>query len=258
MMPVTPSERLFSVRDSTVLITGASRGIGEELAAGFAAAGANLILVSRRATHVMRDMKEDLVAEYGVRDLRDADFEDRASIDQLVSALRSISVDALICNAGLAERSPAEDHTDEQWDRVLEVDLSGQFRLVREVGKGMLERGHGRVVWLASMMSWQGGQNVVSYTAAKSAVVGVVHALANEWAGRGVNVNAIAPGYIATELTSGTHGDPVRKQAFQDRIPAGRWGNATDVVGPALFLCSPAATYIHGAVLPVDGGWLVR
>jgi 2-dehydro-3-deoxy-D-gluconate 5-dehydrogenase len=253
------SEPLFSVRENTVVITGASRGIGAELAVGFATAGANLVLVSRHATEDIREVKAQLIERYGVTiKLIDADFEDRASVDQLIQTLNSITIDTLILNAGVAERSPAEFHSDDQWDRVLEVDLSAQFRLTREVGRQMLKRGSGHVLWLASMMSWQGGQNVVSYAAAKSAVTGVVHALANEWAGRGVNVNALAPGYIQTDLTVESHGDAETRRAFEDRIPAGRWGLSADIVGPAIFLTSPAAAYVHGVVLPVDGGWLVR
>ncbi|HEX7835209.1 MAG TPA: SDR family oxidoreductase [Pseudolysinimonas sp.] len=235
----------FSVAGQRVLVTGASRGIGRALCIAFAAAGADVVGVSRERPGVA-----------GIEWVP-GDLSDRAQGDQIVERFAD-QVDSLVCNAGIAARAPAEDHSDADWDGVLEVNLSSHFRLVRGIGKGMLARRQGNVVWIGSMMSFQGGRDVISYTASKSAAIGVVRALANEWAGRGVRVNAITPGYVTTDLTSGTHGVPERRAAIEARIPAGRWGDPRDVAGAAIFLCSPAASYVHGVALPVDGGWLAR
>jgi len=242
---------------SRALVTGASRGIGAAIAVELAARGAEIVGTARRMT-AATEVRDAVIAAGVEFTALDRDLASRDDTDSLVRALQPRGVDILICNAGLAERNPAEEFTDEQWDSVLEVDLTAQFRLARELGAGMLDRGSGRIVFVASMMTFQGGRNVISYTAAKSAIAGVVHGLANEWAGRGVNVNAVAPGYVETDLTSATHGDPQRRLATQGRIPAGRWGTPRDIAGPVAFLASPAADYVHGVVLPVDGGWLVR
>lgn len=245
-MPSTDSRAPdFSVAGRRVLITGASRGIGRAVAEAFRDAGANVLGLSRTDPGIQ-----------GVRWVH-ADLAIRADVDRVL-AEHTEGLDAIICNAGIAYRAPAEVHSDDGWDSVLEVDLTSQFRLVREVGSRMLDRGSGSVVWIASMMSFQGGKNVVSYAAAKSAVPGVVRALANEWAGRGVRVNAVAPGYVLTELTEATHSDSARAEQFVERIPLGRWARPEDITGAVVFLCSPAAAYIHGVTLPVDGGWLTR
>jgi 2-deoxy-D-gluconate 3-dehydrogenase len=155
-------------------------------------------------------------------------------------------------------RSPAVEHDDETWDAVLAVDLTAPFLLTREVGRTMVERGAGKVIFTASLLSFQGGINIASYTASKSGIAGLVRAFSNEWASRGVNVNGIAPGYIATDNTQALRADPARYQAILERIPAGRWGEADDLAGATLFLASPASDYVCGVVLPVDGGWLAR
>jgi 2-deoxy-D-gluconate 3-dehydrogenase len=167
-------------------------------------------------------------------------------------------VDILVNNAGTIERAPADRHSDESWDHVLEVNVSSQFVLTREIGRRMLAEGHGKVIFTASLLSFQGGINVPGYTASKHAVAGLTRALANEWASHGVNVNAIAPGYIATDNTQALREDSTRSQAILDRIPAGRWGTGQDLAGAAVFLASRASDYVSGAVLPVDGGWLGR
>ena len=159
-------------------------------------------------------------------------------------------VDILVNNAGAIRRAPAVDHGDQDWDEVLAVDLSAPFRLAREVGRGMVERGHGKIIFTASMLSFQGGVNVVSYAAAKSGIAGLTRALANEWAPHGVNVNAIAPGYIATDNTQALQDDPDRSASIVARIPAGRWGRPDDLGGATVFLASAAADYVHGTVLP--------
>jgi 2-deoxy-D-gluconate 3-dehydrogenase len=191
---------------------------------------------------------------------RAVDFADRAAVlrlgDELASGARP--VDILVNNAGTIERAPAAEHSLDLWDRVLEVNLSSQFALAQSVGRGMLGRGSGKIIFTASLLSFQGGINVPGYTASKSAITGLTKALANEWAGRGVNVNAIAPGYIATDNTQALRDDPARSAAILERIPAGRWGKASDIAGAAVFLASPASDYVSGVTLPVDGGWLGR
>ena len=167
-------------------------------------------------------------------------------------------VDILVNSAGTIARTPAAEHADELWDRVLEVDLSAQFVLTRELGRDMLERGGGKVVFVASLLSFQGGINVPGYTAAKSGIAGLTKALANEWAARGVNVNAVAPGYVRTDNTRALQDDAARSEQILARIPAGRWAEPEDIAGAIVFLCSPAADYVHGTILPVDGGWLGR
>ncbi len=231
----------FDLTGRSALVTGASRGIGAGIASALSSAGAVVIGVARSGS----DIDVDLSTPGGVR----------ALVDELDR--RGQRVDILINNAGIARRAPAEDHTDTEWGEVMAVNLTAPFQLSRELGSRMLDRGAGKIILLGSMMTWQGGRNVIGYTATKSGVAGIVHALANEWAGRGVNVNAIAPGYIVTDLTSATHEDPGRNEAFRQRIPAGRWGTPADVGGAAVFLASSASDYVHGVVLPVDGGWLV-
>ncbi|MGX5682822.1 SDR family oxidoreductase [Schumannella luteola] len=247
----------FDLTGSLAVVTGASRGIGAGIALGLAQAGADVVGIARGSQDATAAAVHEVGREYTALA---ADLSTPRGVQELVASLDALDrpVDILVNNAGIAERTPAERHTDEQWATVLDVNLTAPFVLARELGARMLDRGSGRIVFLASMMTWQGGRDVVSYTASKSAIAGVVHALANEWAGRGVGVNAVAPGYIETELTSGTHGDPERRAAFQARIPAGRWGSPEDIAGAVVYLASPAAAYVHGVVLPVDGGWLVR
>jgi 2-deoxy-D-gluconate 3-dehydrogenase len=172
--------------------------------------------------------------------------------------VRERPVDILVNNAGTIARAPAAQHSDADWDHVLSVDLTSQFTLTREVGRRMVERGHGKIVFTASLLSFQGGINVPGYAAAKSGLAGLTRALANEWAGRGVNVNAIVPGYVATDNTQALRDDPDRNAAILDRIPAGRWARPEDFGGIAVFLASAASDYVHGALIPVDGGWLGR
>jgi 2-deoxy-D-gluconate 3-dehydrogenase len=241
------------------VVTGSSRGIGAAIAVALAEAGADVIGIART---------EEAQGETGaaVRALGRAfnavraDLSSREGITDAMAGIEAIGrpLDILINNAGIAERNPAENHTDSQWDAVLAVNLSAPFLLAREIGTRMLARGNGSIVFLSSMNAFQGGRNVVGYTAAKAGIGGVVRALANEWAGRGVRVNAIAPGYVETELTLGRQGDPDRIASLTPRIPAGRWAQPRDLAGAAVFLSSDAASYVHGITLAVDGGWLVR
>ena len=239
--------RPFDLSDRIAVVTGASRGIGRAAAVALEAAGAEVVGVSA-------SMEPKRGSAYR------CDFADRAAVNALAAALRHDleRVDILVNSAGTIARTPAAEHSDELWDRVLEVDLSAQFVLTRELGRDMLERGGGKVVFVASLLSFQGGINVPGYTAAKSGIAGLTKALANEWAARGVNVNAVAPGYVRTDNTRALQDDPARSEQILARIPAGRWAEPEDIAGAIAFLCSPAADYVHGTVLPVDGGWLGR
>jgi len=248
-----------SFAGSTVLVTGCRRGIGKAIALAFAGAGADVIGVSATLDEDVDTVGRE-VEELGVSFRGHAcDFGDRAAVYRLVDALKSgPTPDVLVNNAGTIRRSPAVDHQDEDWDAVLEVNLSAQFVLTRELGARMLERGSGKIVFIASLLSFQGGINVPGYAASKGGVAQLTKALANEWASSGINVNAVAPGYVATDNTQALQDDPVRSAQILQRIPAGRWGDASDIAGAVLFLASGAADYVHGVVLPVDGGWLAR
>jgi 2-dehydro-3-deoxy-D-gluconate 5-dehydrogenase len=249
----------FDLSSRTALVTGCRRGIGRATAVALAAAGADVVGVSASL-----EPGSEVGAEVEAlgRDFRAyrCDFADRGAVYELVAAVRRDvgTVDILVNNAGTIARAPAADHPDEMWDRVLEVNLSSQFVLSRELGKDMLASGRGKIVFVASMLSFQGGVTVPGYTASKSAVAGLTKALANEWAGAGVNVNAVAPGYVATDNTQALQDDPVRREQITTRIPAGRWAEPEDIAGAIVFLSSPAADYVHGVVLAVDGGWLGR
>lgn len=249
----------FSLSGRRAVVTGVNGDMGRAIALGLAAAGADVIGVTRRpgsdepVRHAVTALGRDYLSMC-------ADLSVRAELDQLSQRLRRCrpSVDILINNAAGIVRSAAVDHTDDDWEATVGVNLTASFTLAREVGRTMLEQGRGKVVFIASMQSFQGGMNLVAYTATKTGVVGIVRALANEWAAFGVNVNAIAPGYIETAMTEQRRSDPDARHAITDRIPAGRWGTPEDVVGAVTFLASPASDYIDGVVLPVDGGWLVR
>jgi 2-dehydro-3-deoxy-D-gluconate 5-dehydrogenase len=250
----------FGLTGKTAMVTGCRRGIGRAAAGGLAAAGADIIGVSA----ALEDDGGEVGAEVRAAGRKFSGFRcdlaDRDSVYQLVADLGALGaqVDILVNNAGTIARKPAAEHSDDLWDRVLEVNLTAQFVLTRELGRGMLDRGAGKVVFVASMLSFQGGINVPGYTASKSGIAGLTKALANEWAGRGVNVNAVAPGYIRTDNTQPLQDDEVRSAEILGRIPAGRWGNPHDLAGAIIFLSSSAADYVHGAILPVDGGWLAR
>jgi 2-deoxy-D-gluconate 3-dehydrogenase len=250
----------FDLAGRLALITGCRRGIGLAITEAMAAAGADVIGVSSTLEPTGSE-PERVVRGHG-RDFAGytADLSNMETVYELTRWLAQLGrpVDILVNNAGTIVRAPATEHTDEAWNHVLAVDLVSPFVLARELGREMVDRGQGKIIFLASMLSFQGGINVVSYTAAKSGVAGITRALANEWAGRGVNVNAIAPGYIATDNTQALQDDPVRDAAIISRIPAGRWGRPADIAGAAVFLASSAADYVHGTVLAVDGGWLAR
>jgi len=248
----------FRLEGRVALVTGASRGLGAAMAMGLAEAGADVVLHDRSDP---AESENRIKQHTGVRTFRViADLSDRAAADSLASAAIEAMgrVDILVNNAGIIRRAPAAEFTDQDWDDVLEVNLTSVFRLCRAVGRRMLEQGHGKIINVASLLSFQGGIIVPSYTAAKSGVAGLTKALANEWAGRGVNVNAIAPGYMRTENTKPLADDAVRARQITERIPAGRWGEPRDLAGPVVFLASPASDYVNGHVLVVDGGWMGR
>jgi 2-dehydro-3-deoxy-D-gluconate 5-dehydrogenase len=250
---------LFSLHGKTALVTGCSRGIGRSMALALAEAGADIIGVSSSLAAGSEVEKEIRTtgrefAAYA------ADLTDRAAVYALVAAVRASGtpVDILVNNAGLILRQPAAEHSDENWDRVLSINLDAVFILARELGKEMLARRSGKIIFTCSLLTFQGGINVPGYAASKGAVGSLIKALANEWASQGVNVNGIAPGYIDTDNTDALRKDPMRSKAILDRIPAGRWGKPDDFRGPVVFLASAAADYVHGTILTVDGGWMGR
>ncbi|MCF2504235.1 2-dehydro-3-deoxy-D-gluconate 5-dehydrogenase KduD [Dyadobacter sp. CY107] len=251
---------LFDLTGKTALVTGANRGIGKAMAEALAEAGADIIAVSSSDIQSAGDLQH-AVTKIGRKFYPyQADLGNRESIYAFIEKVKTAHnrIDILINNAGIILRQPAAEHSDEYWDQVLNINLDAPYILSREFGRDMIARGYGKIIFTASLLTFQGGINVPGYTASKSAIGGLVKALANEWAGKGVNVNAIAPGYINTDNTEALRNDPVRSKSILDRIPAGRWGMPEDFKGPALFLASDASSYVNGTILTVDGGWMGR
>ncbi len=249
---------LFDLSGRTAVVTGARRGIGFAMAAALAEAGADIVGVSAQM-EASGSAIGDLVTSHGRSfESISCDFADPVAVTALGAELAKRAPDILVNNAGTIERAPAAEHPLESWDRVLQVNLTSQFVLAQAVGRAMLARGSGKIIFTASLLSFQGGINVPGYTAAKSGIAGLTKALANEWTARGLNVNAIVPGYIATDNTEALRADPERSKAILDRIPAGRWGVGDDLAGATVFLASRASDYVSGISLPVDGGWLGR
>ncbi|MEU6128658.1 2-dehydro-3-deoxy-D-gluconate 5-dehydrogenase KduD [Saccharopolyspora sp. NPDC047091] len=248
---------LFSLRGRTALVTGARTGIGRAVALGLAGAGADLVLLGR--TDDLGEVSEQAGA-LGVRaEGVGVDLADPAAAEpELAALLDRRPIDVLVNNAGIIHRQPAAQVSHADWRRVLDVDLDAVFLLCRLAGERMLARGHGKIINIASLLSFQGGLRVPAYAAAKHAVAGLTKSLANEWAPHGVQVNAIAPGYIRTNNTAALRADEERAAEIGSRIPAGRWGEPADLVGAAVFLASGAADYVNGHVLVVDGGWMAR
>jgi len=250
----------FDLSGKTALVTGCKRGIGRAMAEGLAEAGAGIIGVS--ATLESEGSEVGRAVEALGRSFTGyaCDFSDRAALTAFTQRLERTHpvIDILINNAGTIRRAPAAEHPDELWDEVIEVNLSAQFILTREVGRRMVERGSGKVIFTASLLSFQGGITVPGYAASKGGIGQLTMAFANEWAGQGVNVNAIAPGYIRTDNTQALQDDKARHDAILTRIPAGRWGETEDFQGPAVFLASRASDYMHGTIVTVDGGWMGR
>ncbi|WP_396667633.1 SDR family oxidoreductase [Microbacterium sp. R86528] len=251
---------LFDLTGRTAVVTGAKRGIGLAMAEALAAAGADVVGVSATLSAEESEVRTRVEA-HGRRFHGCAvDFADRGAVASFADAVAAEHgpIDILVNNAGTIRRAPAATHALDDWDHVLEVNLSSQFVLAQALGRGMLERGYGKVIFTASLLSFQGGINVPGYAASKSGVTGLTKALANEWTAHGVTVNAIAPGYIATDNTQALQDDPDRSRSILERIPAARWGQAGDLAGATVFLASRASDYVSGITLPVDGGWLGR
>ena len=249
----------FSLEGKTAIVTGSNKGIGQAMAVGLAEAGADIIGVSSSFPDDSDTEKAVLAA--GRKFMKyNADFSNRDSIYGFIDAVKKAHpvIDILVNNAGTIMREPAASHPDAYWDKVLSINLDAPFVLAREFGKDMISRGNGKIIFTCSMLSYQGGINVPGYTASKSAVAGLVKALANEWAAKGVQVNGIAPGYIATDNTKNLMADPVRSKSILERIPAARWGSPEDLKGAVVYLASRAADYVSGTVLNVDGGWMAR
>jgi 2-dehydro-3-deoxy-D-gluconate 5-dehydrogenase len=250
----------FDLTGKVALVTGGNKGIGKGMALGLAEAGADIIAVSASIELNGSEVEKEVTALGRKFKAYQADLSNRDSIYAFLRKLKSENnrIDILINNAGTIMRAPAAEHPDEYWDRVIDINLNAQFVLAREIGKQMLEQGSGRIIFTASLLSFQGGINVPGYAASKGAISSLIKALANEWAGKGVNVNGIAPGYIATDNTEALRNDPVRSKSILDRIPAGRWGDPEDFKGAVVYLASPASSYVTGTILTVDGGWMGR
>lgn len=250
--------KAFDLTGKTALVTGAKRGIGMGMAIGLAEAGADIIGVS--ATLEKKNSKVAQEVEKLGRKFHayQADFSERKSLYRFIDDIREHNVDILVNNAGTIMRAPAAEHSDDYWDQVIRVNLNAQFILAREIGKQMISRGSGKIIFTASLLTFQGGITVPGYAASKGAIGSLVKALSNEWAGKGVQVNAIAPGYIATDNTQALQDSPERNEAILARIPAGRWGQPADFKGPTVFLASSASDYVSGEIIVVDGGWMGR
>ncbi|MCF0070305.1 SDR family oxidoreductase [Dyadobacter sp. CY261] len=252
--------KLFDLTGKTALVTGCNRGIGKAMAEALAEAGANIIGVASSEFKEGNETERSVLQAGRIFYPYSADLGNRESLYQFITQVKEDHpvIDILINNAGIILRQPAAEHSDEYWDQVLNINLDAPYILARELGKEMIARGSGKIIFTASLLTFQGGINVPGYTASKSAIGGLVKALSNEWAGKGVNVNAIAPGYINTDNTEALRNDPVRSKSILDRIPAGRWGLPEDFKGPTIFLASEAGSYVHGTILTVDGGWMGR
>jgi 2-dehydro-3-deoxy-D-gluconate 5-dehydrogenase len=250
----------FDLSGKTALVTGCNKGIGKGMALGLAEAGADIIGVSASLELSGSAIEKEVTALGRKFKAYQADFSDRDSLYGFTKKVLSenSAIDILINNAGTIMRAPAAEHPDEYWDKVISINLDSQFIMAREIGKHMLQRGSGKIVFTCSLLTFQGGINVISYAASKGALGSVVKGLSNEWAGKGINVNGIAPGYIATDNTKALQEDPVRNKAILDRIPAGRWGTPEDFKGAVVYLSSDAGKYVNGTILTVDGGWMGR
>ncbi len=251
------SGNLFSLEGKSALVTGGNVGLGQAIAVALAKAGADVASTSRRPA----DETGAQVRALGRKFLSiEADLGSTQPIAGIVEQTLGAfgKLDILVNNAGIIRRNDSVDFTEEDWDAVVDTNLKSAFFLAQAAGRHMISRGSGKIINIASMLSFQGGIRVPSYTASKSGLAGITKLLACEWAGKGVNVNAIAPGYMTTDNTEALRADKARNQQILDRIPAGRWGEASDLGGAAVFLASSASDYVHGAIIPVDGGWLAR
>ena len=250
----------FKLDGKVALVTGCKRGIGKAMALALAEAGADIIGVSATLEREGSSVEKEVQATGRSFKAYACDFSDRKALYAFIEKVKTDypTIDILVNNAGTIFRAPAAEHSDELWDKVMEVNISAQFVLSRELGKEMIARGSGKIIFTASLLTFQGGITVPGYAASKGGIGQLTMALSNEWASKGVQVNAIAPGYIATDNTQALQDDPERCTAILSRIPAGRWGNPEDFKGPVVFLASAASDYMSGHTMVVDGGWMGR
>lgn len=251
---------LFDLRGKRALVTGCRRGIGQSMAVGLAEAGADIIGVSATLEPSGSEVERAVRRAGRTFQAHQCDFARREQLYEFIASIRREhgAVDVLVNNAGAIRRAPVAEHGDDDWDQVMEVNLSAQFIVSRELGRDMIERGAGKIIFTASLLSFQGGITVPGYAASKGGLKQLVMALSNEWAGKGLNVNGIAPGYVETDNTEALRSDPQRFDAILQRIPQGRWGKPDDFKGAAVFLASRASDYVNGSILLVDGGWMGR
>jgi 2-deoxy-D-gluconate 3-dehydrogenase len=250
---------LFSLSGKTAVITGASRGLGQAMAIGLAEAGADIAALSTNKDN-LKNTEEKIIQLNRKCNLYTCDVTNKSQVDNVLKDIISSfgKIDVLVNNAGIIRRTPAENYSDEDWLAVLDANLNAVFRLCREVGKFMISNGSGKIINIASLLSFQGGITVPAYAASKGGVMQLTKALANEWAKYNIQVNAIAPGYFATDNTQALRDDAQRNEQITQRIPAGKWGNPRDLKGSTVFLASKASDYVNGHVLVVDGGWMAR
>lgn len=249
--------QLFDLSGKRALVTGGNRGIGKAISIGLAQAGAEVVIVSRSsAEEVLGEIKQSSGKAYHYS----CDLQSRVSREETVQKiLQEVgTINILINNAGIQQRYPSEDFPLEAWDEVIEVNMTAVFHLCKLFGKKMLDEGYGKIVNLASVISYQGGIFIPAYAASKAGVMNFTKTLSNEWASRGITVNCVAPGYIATDMNEALIADEIRNKQILDRLPAKRWGNPVDLIGAIVFLSSPASDYVNGITIPVDGGWLGR
>jgi 2-deoxy-D-gluconate 3-dehydrogenase len=253
-------KKAFDLSGKTALVTGCNKGIGKAMALGLAEAGADIIGVSATLALTGSEIEKEVTALGRSFKAYAADLSDREAVHAFLKKVIAENpvIDILVNNAGAIMRKPVAEHPDEYWDKVLAINLDAPFIIAREIGRRMLEHGSGKIIFTCSLLSFQGGITVPGYAASKGALSSLVKAMANEWASKGINVNGIAPGYIATDNTEALRNDPDRSASILSRIPAARWGTPEDFKGPAVFLASEAASYVNGTILVVDGGWMGR
>lgn len=251
---------LFNLEGKVALVTGCNKGIGKAMAIGLAEAGADVIGVSATIELSGSDVENKITALGRKFKAYQCDFGSRESLKAFIAKVlaENAAIDILVNNAGTILRSPIAEHGDDLWDKVISINLDAPFILTREIGKHMLERGYGKIIFTASLLSFQGGILVPGYAASKGALASLIKAFSNEWASKGININGIAPGYIATDNTEALRNDPERSKAILSRIPANRWGQPEDFKGVTVFLASSASDYMNGSIVTVDGGWMGR
>lgn len=251
---------IFNLKNKKALVTGCSKGIGLTIAKSLAEYGADIIGVSRSMLSVGSEVETAVRSANRKFYPYACDFNDRSSVYDFLQLMSRDhpKIDILVNNAGTIKRNPIVEHSDEFWDEVIQTNLSSQFIITREIGKTMISHGSGKVIFIASLLSFQGGILVPGYAASKGGIQSLIKSFANEWATKGININGIAPGYIATDNTEALRNDPERSNSILSRIPAGRWGKPEDLAGAAIFLASSASDYVNGSIITVDGGWMGR